>query len=195
MTDGNGNTAASEPITVTIVVKPKITAQSEDIEGAVGDEVTLSVTASGTGTLTYQWQYKTPTGTSFTNASSADAKSAEWTLNLTGPMNGRQYRCVVTDGNGYTVESEPITITIIPTFTVDDVIYQSITSTTCRVVGYTGNATSVIIDDVVNEKTVTEIGEEAFMGNENLISIDLPDTITVIRARAFKNCTNLREMK
>ena len=41
---------------------------------------------------------------------------------------------------------------------------------------------------------VTEVGEEAFMGEEDLVSITLPDTITVIRARAFKNCTNLSKM-
>ena len=38
------------------------------------------------------------------------------------------------------------------------------------------------------------IGEEPFMGNATLVSIDLPDSITAIRARAFKNCTSLSQM-
>ena len=43
--------------------------------------------------------------------------------------------------------------------------------------------------------TVIEIGEEALMDNGDLTSITLPYSITTIRARAFKNCTNLHKMK
>ena len=35
----------------------------------------------------------------------------------------------------------------------------------------------------------------AFMGNTSVKSVDLPDSIAIIHARAFKDCTNLSEMK
>ena len=78
---------------------------------------------------------------------------------------------------------------------INDVTYAAITSATCKVVSYSGTATSLTIPETVEGMTVVEIGEEAFMDNKYLVSIDLPDTITVIRARAFKNCSNLSEMK
>ncbi len=63
------------------------------------------------------------------------------------------------------------------------------------VVSYTGSATAITIPANPREGyTVTEIGEEAFMGNTALVSIDLPDTVTAIRARAFKGCTSLSQM-
>ena len=76
----------------------------------------------------------------------------------------------------------------------DGVTYEPLTSTTCAVVSYSGTASSLIIPETVEGMTVVEIGVEAFMDNKSLVSIDLPDTITVIRARAFKGCTSLSDM-
>ena len=82
---------------------------------------------------------------------------------------------------------------------VNGVTYERITDPTTqnvslRVKSYAGSVSSLVIPTVVEGLTVTEIGEEAFMGNTTLTSIDLPNSITVIRARAFKNCTNLSSM-
>ena len=63
------------------------------------------------------------------------------------------------------------------------------------VTGYLVQDSTLVVPAEVKGLPVTEIGVEAFMGNKQLVSIDLPDTITVIRARAFKNCSNLSEMK
>ena len=60
---------------------------------------------------------------------------------------------------------------------------------------YKGSASSVTVPGSYSQITVTEIGEEAFMGNSSLSSINLPNSIQVIGARAFKNCTNLKSMK
>ena len=76
----------------------------------------------------------------------------------------------------------------------DGVTFEAITDTTCCIVSYTGSASSLTIPETVEGMTVTEIGVEAFMNNTTLVSIDLPDTITVIRARAFKGCTSLSSM-
>ena len=53
---------------------------------------------------------------------------------------------------------------------------------------------TVTVPEKVSEKTVVVVGEEAFMDDEYLEAIDLPDTIVVIEARAFKNCTKLAKM-
>lgn len=59
---------------------------------------------------------------------------------------------------------------------------------------YNGSAATLEIPETVEQKTVTEVGAEAFAGNKTLTSIDLPDSITVIGKRAFADCTNLSQM-
>ena len=59
---------------------------------------------------------------------------------------------------------------------------------------YNGTAASVTVPAAIDGLTVVEIGASAFEGNTALTSIDLPDTIEVIGARAFANCTNLSSM-
>ena len=201
VTDGNGNRVESEPIPVTIVSGPEITSQTESIEGKLNDQVTLKVVATG-DELSYQWRYKKPGATSYTDAKSADAKKAEWTFALTASMDGREYQCVVTDKNGNSVESKPIPVTIIKDIVIDGVTYKPLTETTCAAVAYDNDPsrTSLNIPKIVDNKyTVTEIGEAnnskgVFEGCTALTSIDLPNDITVIHARAFKDCTNLSTM-
>lgn len=60
---------------------------------------------------------------------------------------------------------------------------------------YTGASAAVTVPGTMNGKAVTEVGEEAFMDKKYLASIDLPDSIVMIRARAFKSCSNLTKMK
>ena len=78
----------------------------------------------------------------------------------------------------------------------DGITYEWTSGTNVKVAGCNGTLTSITIPASVNHNdvlyNVTEIGEEAFMDNISLMSIDLTNClITVIRARAFKNCTNL----
>jgi len=51
---------------------------------------------------------------------------------------------------------------------------------------YLGTDAYVSIPD-----TVTEIGEEAFAGNETLTGITIPDSVTTVSYNAFKDCTAL----
>jgi len=83
-----------------------------------------------------------------------------------------------------------------PLIIIDGVSYRIINETmTLKVVSYEGSSASLVIpQSPVSGYTVTEIGEGAFENNTTLVSIDLPDTITIIGKCAFKNCTNLREM-
>lgn len=103
------------------------------------------------------------------------------------------YRCAVTDATG-TYYSNVIKITLKNIVDANGVIYSAVSDTTCKITGYTGTATALVIPETIEGMTVIEVGEEAFMGNQTLVSIDLPDTIQIIRARAFKNCSNLSTM-
>ncbi len=95
----------------------------------------------------------------------------------------------------YSDYSDEVTIEVSNNIIIDGVTYAPITTSTCAVVAYEGTASSLVIPETVEGMTVVEIGVEAFMDNKSLVSIDLPDTITVIRARAFKGCTSLSNMQ
>ena len=167
-----------------------ITAQPVDYAAAVGETATFTVKA--TGAASYQWQYNN--GTSWKNNSGDAAKTNTFSIAASTTRYKYEYRCEVTGNDGSVVYTDSVKI-VKPLLVLNDVTYEPITDTTCKVVSYSGTASSLTIPEKVNGMTVTEIGEEAFMDNKYLVSIDLPDTITVIRARAFKNCSNLSEMK
>ncbi len=79
-------------------------------------------------------------------------------------------------------------------FERDGVYYEVIDTATARVKSYSGASASVTVLGDIEGYAVVEIGAGAFEGNQAIQSIDLPDSITVIGARAFKNCTNLKSM-
>ena len=113
---------------------------------------------------------------------------------MTKAMDGRQVYCVVKNAAGESVKSETVTMHLASDIVLNEVTYKKLTDTTLYVYAYAGTAATLEIPETVNGMTVVEIGEEAFMNNTSLTSIDLPDTITVIRARAFKGCTSLSSM-
>jgi len=53
---------------------------------------------------------------------------------------------------------------------------------------YNGAGGNVVIPDNLG---ITEIGEEAFAGNNNIISVIIPEGVTIIRSVAFVYCGNL----
>ncbi len=190
ITDANGKKATTE--TVHIDDKngpPVITEQPMSQTAEVGDKVTLSVVAIGNG-LTYQWQYKNKTATTWTNAS---GKTANWVLTVAKVHFGFDFQCVITDENGNVVTTDTVNINS-KYIVIDNVTYEPITETTCRILSYDGTAASVTIPEIVENMTVTEIAPDAFAGKTTLTSITLPNTITVIGARAFKGCTSLSQM-
>ena len=76
----------------------------------------------------------------------------------------------------------------------NEIVYEVLADNTLIVVDYLGSATEVVVPEIVEGKTVTEIGESAFEDTISLEKIDLPDTILVIGKRAFKGCSNLSSM-
>ncbi len=67
--------------------------------------------------------------------------------------------------------------------------------TFAEVVGYHGTATSVQIADVYNDLPVKSIGQRAFMDNEYIISVDIPNNVTYIGESAFSSCDQLENVR
>jgi hypothetical protein len=75
---------------------------------------------------------------------------------------------------------------------VDNITYEFF-DTHATVVSYSGTEKNIIIPDTINGIPVKIIGENAFAGT-NIESITLPGELLVIRANAFKDCTNLKNV-
>jgi len=106
ITNSAGTTTSS---TVTLSVKPGIATQPVNTTSAAGKSAFFKVVATGTG-LSYQWQYK-DAGGSWTNSGYSSAKTATLTFTAAADMNGRQYRCKVTNSAGTTI-SNAVTLTV-----------------------------------------------------------------------------------
>ena len=199
ISDDQGHTVTSNEVTLTIATEPvpdpiTITTQPVSSEVAVGEYFIATVVAEGSN-LTYQWEFKKVGTTEWKVSADAAYKVAELRVKATAALDGRQYRCVISDDQGHTVISEEVTLTIVSEFT-DGTFRYKLTDNGNGIIitGYLLNEAAVVIPTRFNNLPVVEIGEEAFMGNTSLTSITLPNTITVIRARAFKGCTNLSTM-
>ncbi len=62
---------------------------------------------------------------------------------------------------------------------------------TVTITGYTGDAASIVIPEMIDGCYVTEIGSCAFEDNETITNVVLPDTIEEIDYKAFATCKNL----
>lgn len=116
ITDAVGQVVYSDPATLrTTDDAPAIvfTTQPADVTAAVGEPVSFTVAATGE-IVDYQWQYLLPTESQWRNSGIKSAKSATMTFTVSDSsnMNGRQYRCVVTDKNGVTANSNAATLTV-----------------------------------------------------------------------------------
>ena len=65
---------------------------------------------------------------------------------------------------------------------------------TLEITGYRGHATDLTVPAHINNVPVRSIGEEAFKGNKNLISVTVEEGIAVIGKDAFGSCDNLQEI-
>ncbi len=88
-----------------------ITAQPQSYEGLVGDMVDFSVEAEGED-LSYQWFYSSDDGANWWKSTASGATTATLSVELRAYRNGQMYKCVVTDANGETVESDPAAMTL-----------------------------------------------------------------------------------
>lgn len=89
--------------TVSILENP------QSVTAGPGEQVTLKVTAEGED-LQYQWQWSS-NGSTWKNCTSAGCNTDTFSFVMKTTLDGRQYRCMVTDGAARAY-SEPAVITI-----------------------------------------------------------------------------------
>ena len=125
---------------------------------------------------------------------------AEYVLNVlqqNTPITYKVASYVMVDGERNVSElSAPLTVTLKdwqPVFGDFEYEYNG-TFTGVSIVGYTGTGGHVVVPDTIDGLPVTAIDERAF-NNSSIRSISLPESITAIRASAFKNCTQLTSIE
>lgn len=84
------------------------------------------------------------------------------------------------------------------TFVVGDITYKPTTGNNVKVRSCNQTATNVVIPETVTNNgityNVTCVGEDAFYWCSNLVSVDLPSTITSIESYAFYYATSLTSL-
>lgn len=70
-------------------------------------------------------------------------------------------------------------------------IYYTSDGSSVTITGCTAAVTDLVIPGTIGGLPVKTIGREAFMGNETLNTIVMPDSVEVISSYAFWNCTNV----
>ncbi|WP_417199648.1 GEVED domain-containing protein [Bizionia sp.] len=110
--------AGTASYAVVINSAPSISTQPANATRVIPNNATFSVTATGTPAPTYQWQVSTNGGTTWTNVTGGSgATTNTYTTGATSaPMNGNQYRCVVTNSCG-AVNSNAATLSLTNTAT------------------------------------------------------------------------------
>ncbi|MFC5194067.1 GEVED domain-containing protein [Bizionia hallyeonensis] len=105
--------AGTASYAVVINSAPSISTQPANATRVIPNNATFSVAATGTPAPTYQWQVSTNGGTTWTNVTGGSgATTNTYTTGATSaPMNGNQYRCVVTNSCG-AVTSAARTLTL-----------------------------------------------------------------------------------
>lgn len=69
-----------------------------------------------------------------------------------------------------------------------DYIYDVLENRTIEILKYSGNASQLVIPDILNGQTVTIIGPQAFSNSSSLTSLVIPDSVTSIEFLAFFGC-------
>jgi hypothetical protein len=157
-TDGNGQSTASNPVTVTVNSQPLINTQPVSQSVNMGSSASFSVAATGTPTLTYAWQYLNGSSVWKPWAVGSGYNTANFTtLPTTSTYNGLQIRVVVTDGNSLSTTSNPVTVTLNspPVITTEPVSQSvSLSSTASFSVAATGTPTLTYAWQYLNGSSV-----------------------------------------
>ena len=111
VTDSRENSLTTKEVTLTAILPITITNQPVNFSGQAGDTAVFSVTANG-NSLKYQWQ--TFKSGAWANCSNNDgARTNTLTLEAKSSRNGTIYRCVITDADNNTVNTNEVTMTVI----------------------------------------------------------------------------------
>lgn len=79
-------------------------------------------------------------------------------------------------------------------YTFEEYEYILLDDGTVEIANYYGDDETLDIPAKIDGKTVTSIGQEAFIFCDNLIEIRIPDSITIIKSNAFGYCDSLTEI-
>ena len=192
------------PITATTTntESATVTATAEKDAVQLGETVNITATCENTvGEVSYRWQYRNNTTEAIGYSGMTGNRTATLSFEANASRLAYSYRCEVKDSNG-TWYSNWVTITKEETpaeFIIESIVYSVLEgNTNVTVKRYDGTQSAITIPSEVtfDEKVymVTEIGEEAFYNNTMLTSISLPNTVQIIRTRAFSGCINLSSM-
>ncbi len=87
----------------------------------------------------------------------------------------------------------PVAITASAEAVSGDYTYEELSNGTICITKYTGTESKVEIPVKIDGKTVTKIGDQAFMGNKNITEVSCSnDSLTSIGEFAFCSCTSLK---
>lgn len=78
--------------------------------------------------------------------------------------------------------------------TADGLRYKVTGENEVSILGYVGSSYKVVIPEEIEGKHVTDIAENAFAGNGEILSVTIPKTMATIGNGAFKNCYRLVEV-
>jgi len=109
--DKYGHTVYSEPATLTYGSKVVITKQPVSIKAKAGTTAKFTVTVTGDG-LTYQWYWRKNASSEWGVCGFTGSKTNAMSVEAIIARNGYQYKCVVKDKYGNTVNSSVATFTV-----------------------------------------------------------------------------------
>ena len=72
--------------------------------------------------------------------------------------------------------------------------YKKVSANEIAITGYTGNKADLVIPDHLDGFKVVSIGYHAFYSCRKLISVTIPNSVTIIGGYAFENCTSLASL-
>lgn len=89
---------------------PEITQQPTNIEAAVGETGTATVVAESSGEIQYQWYYRAANASAWQESGMAGAQTDTIRVPVLERRFGQQYKCVLTDEQGVSVESNIVEV-------------------------------------------------------------------------------------
>ncbi len=89
---------------------PEITHQPSNIEAAVGETGAATVVAESSGELQYQWYYRSANGSAWQASGMSGAQTDTIRVPVLERRFGQQYKCVLTDEQGISVETDIIEV-------------------------------------------------------------------------------------
>ena len=132
------------------------------------------------------------------------ATYAGWTWKETRTYNKKTYPFAYSEFTGSLKNSKGLVAnkTVIKTHSSAHMYYETapkgleyeIADGKAMIVGYVGEAAELAIPGGIGGYPVTEIGDTAFIGCEQLTTVKLPKTVTTIGYCAFTNCSSLEEI-